>query len=313
VTASKAFLAATAVALLVAGAAGCASDDPRTSASADQPLTFAAVPSEQNVDPTISYQNIAKLLEDATGRKVNVVRSTDYNAVIEGMVSDKIDIAEFGPLSYVLAVNNGAKLTVVGGQVQKGRPPTYQSYGIAPKNSAITDLAGFRGKKVCFVDPSSTSGYLFPSAALLKQGIDPKKDVEPVMAGGHDNSATSVAKGTCEAGFAFDNMVDHTLIDKKAIKQGDLKIVWKSDPIPNSPIAVRSGIPDDVKQKLTDAITKDANVDRLVELGICAKTEGCAVTTDPAIWGYEKVTDATFDPIRDVCETTKNAACTKQD
>lgn len=301
---------ATAALLLVGAAAGCASDD--ASSGGGDALTLAAIPAEQNVDPTVSYENLAKLIEEKTGRDVNVVRSTDYNAVIEGMVSGKIDIAEFGPLSYVLAVNNGAKITPVASTIEKGMPPTYQSYGIVGKDSEITSLEGFKGKKVCFVDPSSTSGYLFPSAALLAKGIDPKKDVKPVMAGGHDNSVTSVASGTCDAGFAFDNMVDHTLIDKNVIKAGDVKVVWKSDPIPNDPIAIRSDLPDDVKQKLTDALSKDATVDSLVKLGICAKADDCAITSDPAVWGLAPVEDKVFDSVREVCEATKNSSCTKQ-
>ena len=52
------------------------------------------------------------------------------------------------------------------------------------------------GKKVCFVDPSSTSGYLFPSYNLLKAGVDPKTDVTPVFAGKHDVSVQKVAAGT---------------------------------------------------------------------------------------------------------------------
>ncbi|GAA3708386.1 phosphate/phosphite/phosphonate ABC transporter substrate-binding protein [Nonomuraea antimicrobica] len=298
----------TALAMIGAlAAAGCSSADGST--GGDEVLRFAAVPVEQNIDPTAEYKDIIALIEKNTGRKVEFVRSTDYNAVIEGMVSGKIDLAEFGPLSYVLARSNGAKITPIASMVEKGGTPTYQSYGIVPANSEITDLNGFKGAKVCFVDPGSTSGYLFPSQGLLGAGIDPKTGVQPVMAGGHDNSVLSVADGKCEAGFSENAMVDHILIDKGKLKAGQVKVVWKSAPIPMSPVAMSDALPADVKAKLVQTFTKDATKDRLVQLGICADEDSCRVTADSSIWGFQPVTDATFDPVREVCAATHNEKC----
>jgi phosphonate transport system substrate-binding protein len=292
--------------LLLSGC-GSASD-----ASGDSgTLRYAAVPSEQNIDPTVEYKDIIKLIERNTGKKVEFVRSTDYNAVIEGMVSGKIDIAEFGALSYVLAKNNGAKITPVASMIEKGQPATYWSLGIVPKNSSIKDISGFRGKKVCFVDPGSTSGFLFPTAGLKAVGIDPKTGVSPVMAGGHDNSVLSVASGKCDAGFSENSMVENILPSKGKLKPGDVRVVWKSPAIPQSPVAIRDALPADVRTKLTETFTKDANKDRMIQLGICADAASCKVTADAAMWGWAPVTDSTFDPVRKVCAETQNAKCSK--
>lgn len=299
-------LAVLALGVAVAALTGCGASS--ANENRDE-LTFAAIPSEQNVDPVLKYKNLTTLIEKATGKKVTFVRSTDYNAVIEGMVSGKVDIAEFGPLSYVLAKKNGAKITAVASAVEKDAPATYLSYGIVPKDSPITDLKGFKGKTVCFVDPSSTSGFLFPSAGLQAQGLDAKRDVKPVMAGGHDNSALSVKSGKCDAGFAHDGMVDRILVDKGELKKGDLKVVWRSAPIPNDPFAIRDDLPADVRKKITDALVKDANKERLTALGICSSADACDVTSDPAVFGTRPVTDATFDPVRRACEATKNEEC----
>ncbi|MEV1176815.1 phosphate/phosphite/phosphonate ABC transporter substrate-binding protein [Nonomuraea sp. NPDC049784] len=298
----------TALAVLGVLAAGCSSASGSTGGDV---LRFAAVPAEQNIDPTAEYKDIIALIEKNTGKKVEFVRSTDYNAVIEGMVSGKIDLAEFGPLSYVLARSNGAKITPIASMVEKGGKPTYQSYGIVPATSKITDINGFKGAKVCFVDPGSTSGYLFPSQGLMSSGIDPKTGVDPVMAGGHDNSVLSVASGKCDAGFAENAMVDHILIDKGKLQAGQVKVVWKSAPIPMSPVAMRDALPADVKAKLTQTFTKDATKDRMVQLGICKDADSCRVTADSSIWGFQSVTDATFDPVRQVCAATHNEKCSK--
>ncbi|MEV0612950.1 phosphate/phosphite/phosphonate ABC transporter substrate-binding protein [Nonomuraea sp. NPDC050404] len=301
----------TALAMIGALAAAGCSSSAGGAAEDGEVLRFAAVPTEQNIDPTASYKDIIALIEKNTGKKVEFVRSTDYNAVIEGMVSGKIDLAEFGPLSYVLAKSNGAKITPIASMVEKGGKPTYESYGIVPANSKITDINGFKGAKVCFVDPGSTSGFLFPSQGLMGAGIDPKTGVQAVMAGGHDNSVLSVVDGKCEAGFSESGMVDHILIDKGKLKEGQVKVVWKSEPIPMSPVAMRDDLPADVKTALQQTYTKDANKDRMVQLGICKDTENCAVTNDAAVWSFQAVTDATFDSVREVCTATKNEQCGK--
>ncbi|WP_165977945.1 phosphate/phosphite/phosphonate ABC transporter substrate-binding protein [Nonomuraea diastatica] len=298
----------TALAMLgTLAAAGCSS----ASGSTGDTLRFAAVPVEQNIDPTAEYKDIIALIEKNTGMKVEFVRSTDYNAVIEGMVSGKIDLAEFGPLSYVLAKSNGAKIIPIASMVEKGGQPTYQSFGVVPANSEITGIDGFKGAKVCFVDPGSTSGYLFPSQGLMGAGIDPKTGIDAVMAGGHDNSVLSVAAGKCEAGFAENAMVEHILIDKGKLRPGQVKVVWKSAPIPMSPVAMRDELPADLKAKLTRTFTQDATKDRLVQLGICKDAASCRVTADPSIWGFQPVTDATFNPVRQVCAATRNEKCSK--
>jgi hypothetical protein len=62
-----------------------------------------------------------------------------------------------------------------------------------PADSPITDLAGCAGRTVCFVDPNSTSGYLYPTAGLIEAGVDPVNGLTRTFAGGHDASALAVA------------------------------------------------------------------------------------------------------------------------
>lgn len=305
-TAAAALVAAGALSVL--GMAGCGGSS--QAADDGKGLTFAAIPSEQSADAALKYNNLVKLLQKKTGEKVTFVKSTNYNAVIEGMVSGKIDVAEFGPLSYVLAKNNGAKITPVASLAPKNAPAVYHSYGLVPGNSPITSVAQFKGKKVCFVDPSSTSGYLFPTAQLKKVGLDPKKDIKPVFAGGHDTSALSVKSGKCDVGFADSMMVDQILPGKGALKKGDLKIIWRSTPIPNDPLTVRNDLPAGVRKKISDALVQDANIPTLVKLGICKDEKTCSVTSDTTIWGTKPVTDKTFDPIRVVCKATQDKQCT---
>lgn len=296
-------------ALLTLTACGQSATDPTSAAGDGDALVFAAVPSEESSSLQQGYEPIIAMLEAETGRTVEFQNATDYAAVIEGMRAGKIDIAQFGPFSYVLAKNQGAKITPIGAQVDgPDEEPGYQSYGIAPAGSPITGLEAFRGKQVCFVDPSSTSGYLYPTAGLLEAGINPETDVTPVFAGGHDASVLAVASGQCDAGFAYDTMVDSQLIEKGSIQPGQIATVWKSETIAGSPVAIADDLPADVRRTLTTAFQEKANQDYLKANGFCS---GECTLGDEDSWGYRPVDDALYDGVREVCDITKNKSCTE--
>jgi len=273
-------------------------------------LVFAAIPSEESTSLQQDYQAVINLLQKETGKTIRFQQATDYAAVIEGQRSGKVDIAQYGPLSYVVAHTAGVKATAIAAQTkEKGATPGYRSYGIVKSGSPIKDLAGFKGKKVCFVDPNSTSGYLYPRAGLTDAGVNPDTDITPVMAGGHDASALAVASGQCDAGFAYDTMVDTQLISKGQLKPGELTTVWKSDIIAGSPVAISDDLAPALKDKITKVFREQANTDYLKAGNMCTSAE-CPID-DAGDWGYAPVDDAFYDSVRHVCEVTKAKQCTE--
>lgn len=298
-------------AVLLALAAACG-QSAAPGSGGDQPseaLVFAAVPSEESTTIQQEYAAVLAMLAAETGRKIEFQQATDYAAVIEGVRAGKIDIAQFGPFSYVLAKNQSPDLVPVAASIdEKGAQPGYQSYGIVNPSSGITGLAGFAGRTVCFVDPGSTSGYLYPIAGLLEAGVDPKTGIKPIFAGGHDASVLAVASGQCEAGFAYDSMVDRQLIDSGQLKPGQVVTVWKSETIAGSPIAVSGELDSALRQKIADAFVQKANVDYLAANGFCPSVDNCEVGEEGE-WGFAPVDDSIYNGVRKVCEVTKAESC----
>ena len=274
-------------------------------------LTLAAVPSEESTSLEESYATVIQVLEEDLGIEIEFFQATDYAGVIEAMISGDVDIANFGPFSYVIAVANGAEIAPIGAIVDApDAEPGYQSYGIArADNDEINSLEDFAGRNICFVDPGSTSGFLYPSAGLLDVGIDPETDVTPVFAGGHDASVISVKNGDCDAGFAYDSMVTQQLIDSGDIEEGEIKVVWESAVIAGSPIAVLRALPQSLQDEISRIIIDEVNIDALVERGVCTDAETCTINDDEDSWGYLPVDDAFYDGVRAVCETTQAEAC----
>ncbi|RJQ77704.1 phosphate/phosphite/phosphonate ABC transporter substrate-binding protein [Pseudonocardiaceae bacterium YIM PH 21723] len=275
--------------------------------AANAPLVFAAIPTEESTSLEQSFTPVIKMLSKETGREIRFQKATDYATVIEAQRAGRVDIAMYGPLSYVMARNSGLDLTPAGALVkERGGQQGYRSYGVVKAGSNVRSLVDARGKKVCFVEPNSTSGRLYPAAALKQAGVDPDKDISPVMAGGHDASVLAVASGQCDIGFAYDAMVDRQLPDKNQIKPGEITKVWQSDVIPGSPAAVRSSLEPKLRDQLVQLLREKANGDYLRSQGYC--TDKCLVG-DGGYWGFVQVDDAFYNSVRTVCAVTKDKQC----
>lgn len=305
-----ALFAAVAILLVASGCVRDAADAGVSGGSDDrQVLVFATVPSDRPSDQYRDQQPIIEMLKKETGREIHFQIGTDYAAIIEGLRDKKIDIADFGPFSYVLAKQQGAEITVVAARVdKKSEDPGYQSYGFTQADSPIRTLADFRGKKICFVDRNSTSGYLYPGAGLLAVGIEPEKDATPFFAGRHDASVLAVANRQCDAGFALDRMVDQQLIERGLLQPGQIRTVWKSETIPDPPLAIADHLHSELHRHLTTILREKANADYLRANGFC---QGECTIFDGFSYGYQPATDADYDSVRELCRRIRSKSCTE--
>lgn len=274
-------------------------------------LVFAAVPSEEDERIQERYRTIADILEMELGISVEFHQAADYAGVVEAIIADRVDLAGFGPFTYVIAVANGAEIEPLGVGIESpDEEPGYYSLLVTRSdNDEIDSIEDVRGKRVCFVDPASTSGYLFPIAALLEAGIDPETDITPIMAGAHDASVLAVMNGDCDAGFAFENMVNNLLPDAGDIDIEDVKIVAQSPLIAASPVAMRTALPDSLRQELLRLYAEKMNRDWVLEAGICETVEECGQFAENRTWGYVYRDDSFYDGVREVCEQTQAEVC----
>jgi phosphonate transport system substrate-binding protein len=273
-------------------------------APAQTRLVMAFVPSGEARTILESGNRIAHLLEMATGYQFESVVATSYAGVIEAMGAGRADIGWLNTFSYVLAHDKyGVEVRLV--TVRFGLP-YYRAEIITQADAGINTLADLRGKRFAFVDPASTSGYLFPVAGLKKAGYDPQKFFgQTIFAGSHNNVVLAVYQGRVDAGSVFEDArgsVQKTLPD---VMQ-KVKVVWKSDPIPNDTVSFRRALPADVKDKVTTALLRfsqtPAGLDALKSLyEIEALADYQALVTK---YNVNRATvptlDAFFNPVRDV-------------
>ena len=255
-------IAATAASLAACGTKASASNSGSSGAataaggSAGCPggvVRFGVEPFEDAAKLLPVFLPLTKQLGDKLGCKVELSIPTSYNAEIEAMRAGKLDIGEFGPLGYVLAHQVAKADAIATYAGADGGPLTYTASIITPASTGLTDLSQCAGKSFAYSDPSSTSGHLFPAYALKSHGIDPDNGVQAKYAGSHTASyeAERNAKVTCG------ELNSEQIAAAKAAgewKDGQLKTLWQSDPIPEDPFAVRGDLPAAFKTRLTGAL-----------------------------------------------------------
>ncbi len=218
-------------------------------------LNVGLVPAE---DPRLVVSDNQELLDhlhNALQLEIKPFVATDYNGVIEALRAKKLDIALLGPFSYVLAVSVADVEAFAVPETQK-QGATYRAVIIARKDRNIASLKDLEGKTFAYVDPSSTSGHLFPKAGLIKAGYDPDRLFSRVIfSGGHDASVLAVQNGKVDAAAIADVLVEMAF-KKGMLKPEDVGIIWTSDPIPGAPFVYRRDLPEDIKAKVRNALSE---------------------------------------------------------
>lgn len=215
-------------------------------------LRVALLPDENAATLIQNAQPLKAYLERTLNKKIELIVTTDYSSMIEAMRFGRIEVAYFGPFSYVLAKSRAPAIEPFAVGVERGAP-TYNSVLIANASGDIKTLADIKGKPFAFGDQASTSSHLAPRAFLLKTAqLDGDRDYKPVFLGTHDAVARAVQAGQVPAGALSKPILD-SLIAKKIIDPTKIVQIGLSDPIPNYPIVMQGNLTPALKESVRGA------------------------------------------------------------
>lgn len=242
--------------LQLAGAAALAFAACTAALAQTQELRVGLIPSEDAQAMIRASQQVMEQLAEKTGMKVRPFVANDYNGVIEALRSGKLDIAYLGPFSYVLASSIANAEAFAVAVTKKTGASSYRSVLITRKDSGLDSVAKLQRHTFAFVDPTSASGHLFPKAGLQADGFDPEKHFSRVIfSGSHDANIMAVANNKVD-GAAVADRIFESAIAKGLIKGEDFQVIWRSQPIPESPMVWRKSLDAATKQKVAAALAE---------------------------------------------------------
>jgi len=221
---------------------------------------------ENAQDRLNSNECLRAYTEEVLGVETKLFAPADYAGVIQGLVGGTLDMAWLGASAYAatyLQAPDAVEPVLV--KINLDGSYGYHSVGFARKDSGINSLDDMKGKVFGFGDPNSTSGYLIPSieipettGATMESG-DYFGEVK--FTGGHEQTIVAVNNGDVDGGVTWadgqGNWEDgynsgalRKAVDAGLVDMNDLVEIWKSKPIPEGPIVLRTSLPADVKEKM---------------------------------------------------------------
>jgi phosphonate transport system substrate-binding protein len=196
----------------------------------------------------------------------------------------RLDLAYFGPLSYVLAKSK-SNIEPFSARLHKGST-TYQAVVIGNTAAGIAKLEDIKGRNMAYGDTASTSSHLIPKSMLAAKGLETKKDYKEHFLGSHDAVALAVQNGHAQAG-GLSKIIFETLVEKGIINKNSVKVIAVSKPYPEYPWAMRADLSPSVKEKVKKAFygLKDKEVLKPLKAD-----------------GFAPIADHDYDVIRDLAK-----------
>ncbi|MDX2265840.1 MAG: phosphate/phosphite/phosphonate ABC transporter substrate-binding protein [Hyphomicrobiales bacterium] len=224
-----------------------------SAAMAQEKLRFAVGPFQPTPgDTRKAYEPFFKHLAEKLGREYELVVTNDWAGISIALATGQADVAWMGPWGYVLAHAEGGAEAIA--TVKYDGKPTYHSIIVARPDAKIEKWPDdAKGLRISFADVGSTSGWLIPSYWFKTQNIDPKAFFQYRDGASHAAQVISVINGQTDLATDFDRNLNG-FIDRGAVKADQVKIVWKSEPLPNDPLVVRKGFDAGLTAKLKETV-----------------------------------------------------------
>lgn len=221
-------------------------------------------------------ERLAAWLGERTGRAVRVVVPTSGAVIEQGLGNGTVDMAWVSSTSLAQYRGRGIGELLLVSEVD-GKT-AYESYWLGRAGSGMRGVEALRGKAVAFASPTSTSGYVIPLHDLAVRGlVDAEGGAEGYFGRGNVHFGTGyvsavlrVLDGSVEAAAVSDYVYlgdKHLTPDQKA----GLEIVARQGPVPTHCLAVRTGIPEELREELRAAFlalgAEDADLEKRIFSG----------------------------------------------
>ncbi|MFH1514849.1 MAG: phosphate/phosphite/phosphonate ABC transporter substrate-binding protein [bacterium] len=227
-------------------AIGCTGDSGKNTApkgSEKNPIIMGFNPAESSDVILTNADALAQVIEKQTGYKIKTYVAQSYPALVTALQHEHVDFAWLPPFAYVQA-EEVADAEVLLKAVRDGQPYYFGAI-IVRSDSPFEKIEDLKGKSIAWASETSTSGRIFPLAALMKLGYDPETFFsDSKIAGGHDAALLAVFHGQVDAAATF-------AADNEGIKgswtqfldedqQGSIKPIFFTEPIPSDTMSTSS-------------------------------------------------------------------------
>src|SRR5690606_14089267 len=149
-------------------------------------------------------------------------------------------LAALSPYAYVKAKSAAPELTLIATPVTS-EGSSYKGVVLARAGSGVHRLEDLRGRRFCFVQAGSTSGYLYPRAMLRAAGIEPDRELVAVFGQDHLGTLRLLGRGVCDAASVYARILESGA--DHGIEPEAFHVIASTDRIPYDAYVVRRDLP----------------------------------------------------------------------
>ncbi|HEY9723816.1 MAG TPA: phosphate/phosphite/phosphonate ABC transporter substrate-binding protein [Oscillatoriaceae cyanobacterium] len=254
-------------------------------------LRIGFAPFDNQADVYKKAVPLVKVLTAALHMPVKPFVAGDYPGVVQALKGGKLDVAFLSPAALVLA-EHVCHIHVILKSLYHNHA-SYYSAILTRQDTGIHTLKQLKGHSFAFVDPSSTSGSIYPKVMLLNAGLNPDKDFTHVIyAGGHDAAVLALVNHKVDAAATFANDTHGGDVPWKAIlgpKASEIRVIAYSKPIPAGAIVVSDRLDPKLVTRMRDAL-----------LNLSKTPEGRHKLAEMyEVDGFVPANPADYDPVRE--------------
>ncbi len=246
-------------------------------------LTLALVPSGDASKLVESVKPLESALTDELGIPVKGVITADYQAAVEGIGAGQVQIGMLPSLQMSQACDKYGAVPALqtvrkdkssyAAQFFTNNPDKYCADKPKPGANGMLYCNGtesgngpagldsikkVKGAKISLLQPASPAGYIFPVAALEKDGIKVPADVNPIQVTANDASVLAVYNGDAEVGTSYWDARE--VLAKDTPDVGQKVVVFAlTEEIPNDGVSLSSKLSPKWQKKIKDAMLKYAD------------------------------------------------------
>lgn len=229
---------------------------------------------QRQADPSAigpAAAEVAEFLSAELGIPVRHEIPGSYAMSVQGLVSGQVDVAYVSAIPFLLArrdANARILLAEVRADGQGVERTDYDSVFVVAQDSplrSIDDVVARASElRVAFTSTTSTSGYIFPFARLVREGLlSPGQDVreafdQVIFAGSYTLALQQVLDGRADvAAVSFYTVEGPTRnVYLPENEQRRLRVLDRTPRVPTHLISVRGGISPEFQERIADALIK---------------------------------------------------------
>lgn len=230
---------------------------------------------EELYGPIVSYINTR-----LRGASLKLEASKSYEEFEKKLYSGHFHFALPDPYQALVSQRHGYRVFA-----KMGEDSQYHGLILVRRDGGIMKMSDLRGKAVSFPAPTALAATLMPLCFLRERGVDIDKDIERVYSGSQESAIMNVYLGKSVAAATWPQPWETFKVRSPDIAS-QLEVRWRTKPLVNNAIVVRSDIPQELVRNVSSLLC-----------GMHLTQEGRVLLSALPLKRFERATAATYLPV----------------